>query len=200
MAAFSILLISLAAGAQDWGSEDDSWDTPTRSPTRSRSEAQRQTRSNVPTVQELIPGWSIRAGLGFTSDPETLLLDFGVPYAFDRWVSAGPMLQVGIDEHDTIVAPTLDVTVRVPDLPGESLDRLHPYGLVGIGFAVIEDDNRQNDNVSVGFLVHFGVGLEYQVSDHLYLDSQMKFNFLPEETLDVDFFYSWQVGGVRIAF
>ena len=151
-------------------------------------------------LRERVPGWSIRTGLGITVDPGTLLLNFEVPYAFDRWVSAGPAIQIGIDKHDTIVAPTFNVTVRVPDLPGETFDRLHPYALVGMGFAVIEDDDRRNDNVAAGFLIDFGIGLEFQVSEHLYLGSQMMFNFLPEETLDEDFFYSWQIGGIRIAF
>lgn len=145
-------------------------------------------------------GWSLRVGLGFIGDPTAFLLNFEVPYAFDRWVSAGPMVQVGLDDNNTVVAPSLNVTVRVPDLPGSDYDRIHPFGFVGIGFAYIEDDNRNGDNSSFGFLVNFGLGLEYQVSENLALGSQMMFNFLPEETLEQHFFYSWQVLGARIAF
>ena len=110
------------------------------------------------------------------------------------------MFQIGLDDNNTIVAPTLNVAVTIPDLPGDDFDAFHPYGFVGIGFAYIEDDNRRNDNSSAGFLINFGVGIEYQVSQSFFLGSQMMFNFLPEKTLDEKFFYAWQVGGARIAF
>ncbi len=185
--AFALVLATQSAFAQDWGADpsDDRFAAP--APAYSGGSAART-------------GWSARAGLGFTADPGTLLLNFELPYSFDRWISAGPMLQVGIDGPQTIIAPTANVSVTIPDLPGESFDRLHPYALIGIGFAVIEDDNRPNDNISAGFLINFGFGVEYQISDRFFLGSQMMFNFLPEETLDEKFFYSWQVGGMRIAF
>lgn len=192
--ALALLLVAssaITAHAQDWGSEsDDGWSEP---PPRYR-----EYRNDGAIPRPL--GWSFRAGLGFIDDPNALLLNFEAPYAFDHWVSAGPTLQVGIEDHNTIIAPTAAVTVSIPDLPGSDFDNLHPYGLVGIGFAYIEDDNRRNDNSSAGFLINFGIGLEYQVSERFSISSQMMFNFLPEETLDEDFFYSWQVGGVRIAF
>lgn len=185
--ALVILALPRASLAQDWGEEDDVW-------TRSEASASDPIGGPMPT------GWSLRAGIGFIHDPTALLLNFEAPYAFDQWVSAGPMLQVGLDDNNTIVAPSLNVSVTIPDLPGEDFDRFHPFGFVGIGFAYIEDDNRRNDNSSTGFLVNFGVGLEYQLSDNFFLGSQMIFNFLPEETLDEYFFFSWQIGGARITF
>jgi len=110
------------------------------------------------------------------------------------------MIQVGLDAHNTIVAPTVNLTVTVPDLQGKDWDRIKPFGYVGVGFAYIEDDNRRNDNSSAGFLVDFGFGLEYQLSERLFVGSQMTFNFLPETTLGQNFFYSWQIGGLRLAF
>jgi Outer membrane protein beta-barrel domain len=184
----AVLGVASPGMAQDWGSEEDDWSVPAES-TSARSGG-----------DAVAPGWSVRAGVGFTAGPGTTLLNLEAPYVFDRWVSAGPMFQIGLDKHDTIVAPTANVTVTIPDLPGDDFDRLHPYALIGMGFAVIEDDNRQNDNSSAGFLINFGFGLEYRVSNHFFLGSQMIFNFLPEETLDQNFFYSWQVGGVRVAF
>jgi hypothetical protein len=145
-------------------------------------------------------GWSARVGIGFTADPDTALMNFEIPYAFDRWVSVGPMIQVGLTNDEMIVAPTGNITVTIPELPGNGFDRLHPYGTVGMGFAVIEDDDRRGDNSSTGFLINFGFGIEYQLSDHFFLGSHMMFNFLPEETLDEKFFYSWQMAGIRYAF
>jgi opacity protein-like surface antigen len=193
---FSIALLSLgltlSASAQDWGREDDDgWSTPDSSQPRKQSAT-----SKGPDLT----GWSGKFGVGFTASPTTFLMNFEAPYRFDQWVSAGPMMQVGIDDHDTIIAPTVNVTVTIPDLPGEDFDAVHPYGFAGMGFAYIEDDNRRNDKSSAGFLINFGMGVEYQISDRLFLNSQMMFNFLPERTLDQKFFYSWQVGGLRVAF
>ena len=189
------VLLSLAlpnpSVAQDWGSEsDDDWSQPTNS----RS-TQAGSGGSGPST-----GWSLRAGIGFIDDPNAFLLNLEVPYAFDRWVSVGPMFQIGLHDNNTIVAPTVNVTVTVPDLPGGNLDRLHPYGFVGMGFAYLEDDNRRKNDSSAGFLINFGFGLEYQVSDRFFVGSQMMFNFLPEEVLDEDFFYSWQIVGARFAF
>lgn len=173
------------SAAQDWGNEsDESWSNPT-------------TRQDG---IESSTGWSFRAGIGFIDDPTAFLLNFEAPYALDQWVSVGPMIQAGIDDNNTVVAPTVNLTVKIPDLPGEDYDRVKPFGFIGIGFAYIEDDNRRNDDSSAGFLIDFGFGLEYQVSDSLFVGSQMMFNFLPETTLGQNFFYSWQVGGVRLAF
>lgn len=177
--------------AQDWGAEsDDDWLQPTSS-----TSTQAGLGGSGPST-----GWSLRAGIGFIDDPNAFLLNIEVPYAFDRWVSVGPMFQIGLDDNNTIVAPSLNVTVTVPDLPGSNLDRFHPYGFVGMGFAYIEDDNRRNSNSSAGFLINFGFGLEYQVSNRFFVGSQMMFNFLPEEVLDEHFFYSWQIAGARFAF
>jgi len=144
--------------------------------------------------------WSLRTGIGFTADPTTFLLNFEAPYAFDRWVSVGPKFQVGLDKDNTVLAPTVNVNLTIPDLPGESFDRLHPYLFTGIGFAYLENDNRRHDDSDAGFLINFGFGLEYQVRENVFLGSEMIFNFLPKKTVGEHFFYAWQIGGVRFAF
>ena len=181
----ALVLAALPVAGQDWGSEaDDPWSRPA-----------------APAPDEgPLSGWSVRAGIGFIDDPTAFLVNVELPYAFDRWVAVGPMFQIGLDDNNTIVAPTLNLSVGIPDLPGEDFDALRPYGFAGVGFAWIEDDNRRNDDSSAGFLVNFGFGLELEVTRHFYVGSQMSFNFLPERTLGQDFFYAWQVGGLRLAF
>jgi hypothetical protein len=177
--------------AQDWGAEsDDDWSQPTNS-----TSTQAGSGGSGPST-----GWSLRAGIGFIDDPNAFLLNIELPYAFDRWVSVGPMFQIGLDDNNTIVAPSLNVTVTIPDLPRGDFDRFHPYGFVGMGFAYLKDDNRPKNDSSAGFLINFGFGLEYQVSNRFFVGSQMMFNFLPEEVLDEDFFYSWQIAGARFTF
>jgi hypothetical protein len=179
------------SAAQDWSADsDDDWSQPTNS----RS-PQAGSGGSGPST-----GWSLRAGIGFIDDPNAFLLNIEAPYAFDQWVSIGPMFQIGLHNNNTIVAPSVNVTVTIPDLPGGNLDRFLPYGFVGMGFAYIEDDNRRNSNSAAGFLINFGFGLEYQVSERFFVGSQMMFNFLPAEVLDEHFFYSWQIAGARFAF
>ncbi len=120
--------------------------------------------------------------------------------ATDSTFSSGQISLYSFDNGGSVGSAFDNVTVTIPDLPGERYDRLHPYCLIGMGFAVLEDDSRRNNKRSAGFLVNFGFGLEYQLSERFFLGSQMMFNFLPEETLDEKFFYSWQIGGLRIAF
>jgi hypothetical protein len=185
LVALAIALSGASAAAQDWGDPtEDDWTQPA-----------------APASDDgPLSGWSLRAGVGFIDDPTAFLLNVEVPYRFDRWVSAGPMFQIGLDDNNTVVAPTLDVALHVPDMPGEAFDAVSPYAFVGVGFAWIEDDNRRNDDSSAGFLVNFGFGVELEVTPHFFLGSHMSFNFLPERTLGQDFFYAWQIGGARIAF
>ena len=70
----------------------------------------------------------------------------------------------------------------------------------GIGFAVIEKDDRRGDNRSAGFLINTGFGVDYDLSRRTSVGSRMIFNFLPEKTLEERFFYTWEIVGLRIAF
>ena len=67
-------------------------------------------------------------------------------------------------------------------------------------FDLREDLWRVSIVLGVVFLINFGFGLEYQLTQSLFLGSQMMFNFLPKDTLGENFFYSWQIVGARVAF
>lgn len=184
------------ANAQDWGDdEDEDWSASEPTPAQSQ-------RSSPPSSssRNAAAGWSLRAGLGFTADPETFLLNFEAPYAFNEWVSAGPMMQIGLEDHHSIVAPTANLTLRVPDLPGSAFDDVHPYAFAGMGFAYIEKDRGQNDGDGAGFLIDTGIGVEYQLSEKVFIGTQMMFNFLPKETKNEGFIFAWQIVGIRFAF
>ncbi len=184
------------ANAQDWGDDaNDDWAAPqpaeSPAPTRSRSSAYRAAP----------PGWSIQTGIGFTADPDTFLLNLDAPYAFNDWISFGPAIQIGLESERTLVAPTANLRVTIPDLPGRAFDRVHPYGIAGMGFAVIENDNgRRDGDAAVGFLIDFGAGVEYQVSEKVFLGTQMIFNLLPGEVKREEFYFAWQIAGIRFDF
>lgn len=190
---FVCLHVPTTAGAQDWSEPDDDWGVarePTPSPSGSSG-------WNEPAGS----AWAFRVGAGFTVDPNTFLLNFELPYSFDRFVSAGPMLQVGIEDEKLIVAPTLNLTIRVPDMPGDDFDRFHPHIFGGVGLGILNNDDRRGENTDVGFLVNTGFGVDFDLSERVTLGSRMIFNFLPaDRTLGQKFWYSWEVGSIRLAF
>lgn len=196
--AVALLLCGGSVEAQDWG-DDSSEDWSAPAPAASTSSSTRSS-SFGSSLANAAAGWSVRGGVGFTADPDTFLMNFEVPYAFNEWISAGPMLQVGLEDHWTIVAPTANLTLSIPDLPGRTFDRVRPFFLAGLGLAVIEKDRGRNDGDGVGFQLGFGSGVEYQVSEKVFVGTQMMFNFLPKDVKGEGFYYAWQVAGIRFGF
>ncbi len=193
-----LLLANGPANAQDWGDDsNDDWsapppaEPPPPAPSRARSTAYRPAP----------PGWSVQTGIGFTADPDTFLVNLDVPYFFNEWIAFGPAMQIGVSDKRTVVSPTGHVRITIPDLPGRALDRVRPYGIAGMGFTVIENDSgRRDGDAAVGFLIDFGAGVEYQVSEKVFLGTQMLFNVLPADVKREDFYFAWQVAGIRFDF
>lgn len=184
---FSSILAPAFAPAQDWGAEDD-WQP-------NENQLGGQTTAGPPTTP-----WSLRAGVGFTVDPDNFLLNIELPYRFDPYIAAGPMVQIGLGDDRYVVAPTANLTLTGANLFEGAMARFEPNLFAGIGFAVIGNKERGGANRDAGFLVNAGVGLDYLLSDRLTIGSRMIFNFLPGGTLDETFFYSWEVAGVRLNF
>ncbi|MBW2495690.1 MAG: hypothetical protein JRF61_00330 [Deltaproteobacteria bacterium] len=186
LAAATLLVASAGSTtAQDWESDpEDDWSSPSSDSSSLGSR----------------PGWGLRAGVGFTAGPDMFLMNFEVPYQFDRWVTAGPMLQVGVKSDEHIIAPTMNVGITIPDMPGDALDRLQPYGFAGLGFAALHDKDRRGNSTSAGLLIPIGFGLEYLATDSFAVGSHMTLNFLPEKTLGQRFFFAWQMLGARYSF
>lgn len=146
---------------------------------------------------------SIAASLGFTADPGSFLLGFEVPFNVTDDVSVGPLLQLGLDDDWTIVAPTANVRYAF-DLSGASnpdVRRLRPFVQGGLGFAYLEKERSgRSDRDDTGFLFNMGGGVEYFITDNFALGSNVMFNILPDEVVDEHFFFSWQVGTARFVF
>ena len=191
-AALVTMLWTAPALAQDWGEDDEDWSTAPGAVPSGGANAWNDSGSS---------SWAFRVGAGFTIDPNNFLMNFELPYRFDQYVTAGPMIQIGIEDEKLLVAPTANINVRVPDLPGESLDRFHPNVFAGLGFAVIQNDDRRGENTDAGFLINTGVGVDYDLSPRVTLGSRMIFNFLPiNRTLGERFWYSWEVIGIQLSF
>ena len=149
---------------------------------------------------------SLEAGIGFTADPDTFLLAVELPFQVARQVEIGPLVQLGVADNHTIVAPTLNGRY-VFDLASwgawgkrPTLRRLHPMVFGGLGFAYINRDRPSGDRDDIGFLFDLGFGAEYELSPRVSVGSRMTFNVLPGGVVGEDFFFAWQVGTVRFRF
>jgi hypothetical protein len=146
--------------------------------------------------------WSIQGGGGFTSDPDGALLATNVEYAITRDFGVGPVLQLSFDDDNTIVAPTLNLRYRVDlsDVGNEFVRRIEPSATFGLGFAYIEKDHSAGDDDDAAFLISGGVGAEYWVTDQLAVGNTVLFNGMPDDAVDEDFFFSWQLVTLRYRF
>ena len=149
---------------------------------------------------------SFEGGIGFTSDPDTFLLGFELPVQVAHEVEIGPLLQLGVADNHTIVAPTLNARY-VFDLPSwgvweqrPTLRRFHPMVFGGLGFAYIDQDTSSENRDGTGFLLDLGFGVEYELAGRVSVGSRMTFNVLPGSVAGENFFFSWQVGTVRFRF
>lgn len=147
---------------------------------------------------------SLRGGVGFTADPTAFMMSLGVPVALNEMFAFSPDFMISVDDDDLIVAPGVDLEVRVVgertwDSP--ELRRLTPVFRVGTGLAYIEkDQNRGADEDGTGWVLRAGMGVEYEVTDDVHLGSHVRFNILPVKAADERFFFSWDVLSMRFDF
>ena len=152
--------------------------------------------------------FSLKAGLGFTSSPTSLLLGFEGDYRVMEPVSVGLLTEVGLDDDVTIVSPQLFARYW-PDL-GELIDPdvafLEPYRasrhrLQLVGCRHVQGRRRRRHAVPAGP----GFGLDLRINKNLSVGTQMLFNIIPvgiheDSPIDDQFYYSWEVVGLRLRF
>jgi hypothetical protein len=148
---------------------------------------------------------SLETGIGFTSSPDTFLLTVEMPIRIAPAVDLGPLLQLGVSDRRTIVAPTLNARysfdlTRWVTSSREIFERLRPIAHGGLGFAYMHQDGRPGSDDDTGFLINFGFGAEYDVADRISVGSRMTFNLLPGDVLGENFFFSWQVATAHFRF
>jgi hypothetical protein len=146
--------------------------------------------------QAATPGQArtVPIGIGYTDDPDTMLLAAAIDFPMgDNW-TVGPALQLGVDDDFTIVAPVFQAKRFFPITSGdEGLRRLLPFVQGGAGVAWFQRDNTPGDDDEVGLLLQVGGGVRFKMTDELSLGTQMDFNFLPSDPLDESFYFSWEV-------
>lgn len=147
--------------------------------------------------------WSVETGLGFTADPESFLLEFEGNYRVGGGFSFGPMVQLGLDDDFTLVSSTgyFRYTFDLSGVGSGGLRRLEPYVQTGFGFTYVNRDVPPGfDDDDADFLADFGFGADFRLNESFSLDSRMLFNFIPGGVFGENFYYSWQVAGLRFRF
>ena len=153
--------------------------------------------------------WSVQGGLGFTADPDAFLLEFEGNYYLGRGLSVGPMVQLGLDDDFTLVSPSayLRYSFDLSEFSVPEFRRLTPYLQGGTGFTYVDIDVPRNlppgvnvDDDDIGFLMSFGFGADYQITNSFSVGSRMLFNVLPDDVFGENFYFSWQVAAARFRF
>jgi hypothetical protein len=146
----------------------------------------------------------VRAGIGFTAGPGTFLTAFELPYYLTDRFSLGPLIQIGVDDRDTLVAPTLNARFA-PDFgqrksSNDFVRELAPYLQGGIGLLYLNRDVRGGDIDDTEFLFNLGLGLDFPLTERVSVGTQMLFNVIPGSALGEKFFFSWQLATVEYRF
>lgn len=147
-------------------------------------------------------GVGLRAGIGFTADPGTFLMGIGFPLQMSKSFAVGPHIQFGLDDDRVILSPgaQLEFSFDTSGAKDPVVRRLSPYVQLGISAVYIHKDRHGSDDDEVGLAISPGFGLEYAFSEGVSVGTNMRFNALPIEVSDEHFYFSWEVGTVRIAF
>jgi opacity protein-like surface antigen len=149
--------------------------------------------------------FSIRTGLGFSADPDTFLLGFEADYRIiAEGFSVGGLLQLGVDDDLTMVSPVVygRYTLNLGEFD-PVLDRVDTHFQGGLGFTWWDIDlprGVHGDDDDAEFLLNFGFGAEYRLTDHVSAGSHMLFNVIPDEIYDERFYFSWEVLTLRYRF
>jgi hypothetical protein len=144
---------------------------------------------------------TVSIGLGYTDDPDTVLLAAAIDFPVGENWTAGPALQVGVDDHRTLLAPVFQAKRFFPVKSADAaIERLLPYVQGGAGIVYLDDDRVPDGDDDVGLLLQVGGGLRYRMTDTLSLGTQMQFNFVPADVHDERFYFAWEVVQFVFAF
>ena len=161
-------------------------------------------------------GFSLGGGIGFTGGPGAFQMSFEAPYAFDEHLSAGPLLQLGLDADFVLVMASANAKYgwrfsQLASNPDDWAKRLKLVGQGGLGVSHLSIDIPSVTVPGFGtvgggtlddtaFLINFGVGAEYDLTSNIVLTSHMLFNIHAGGLLGDNFTFSWQMIGARYRF
>ena len=129
---------------------------------------------------------------------------FEVPYSLTSDLTLGPLLQIGVDGGETLIAPTLNaryfLNLGQRNANNDFVRELAPFVQGGLGLVHLDRDQRFRDVDETDFLFNLGVGIDFPISERLSVGSHMMFNVVPGGVLGEHFFFSWQLVSAQIRF
>jgi hypothetical protein len=143
---------------------------------------------------------SVKGGLGFTADPDTFLLGFEFDRPLQQQISLVGRLELGLEDDLVLLSPTLGARYWF-DLTRTNLGGLRPlrpYVNGGMGLSYFGLDENRDDKV--GFLVALGFGAEWPLTRQIALGTDMRFNIIPVGADGENFYFAWEVLGMRYRF
>jgi opacity protein-like surface antigen len=100
----------------------------------------------------------------------------------------GDLMQLGLTAQ-------AKYTFDLPEIP-----QLKPHVQAGLGFIYADLDKGSGGSVNdTSYLIPFGVGAEYKLTDSISLDGTVLFNITDLDVRDEDFFMTWFLG-LKFAF
>lgn len=140
------------------------------------------------------------AALGLQTDtPDSTAYTIGLygDYYLTRGLSIGPLLQVGFtgDLMQLGLSAQAKYTFDLANIP-----QLKPHVQAGLGFisADLDRGNGINEN-DTSFLIPFGIGAEYKLTNSISLDGTVLLNITDLDVKNEDFFVTW-LFGLKFAF
>jgi opacity protein-like surface antigen len=163
------------------------------------AQAQAQSKTSTQSSSDNFPRFSIGANIGAAASPNagTFDLGFEAPIDFTRHFSLGPWLQVGMADDVTALLVSANARYSFDVFEGAKLRKLRPYMQGGLGIAYAKPKNVDGETE---FLINMGFGAEYEVSDSVFVGSDVMLNTIPTTSTQNAFVLSWQFARIRYRF
>lgn len=131
---------------------------------------------------------------GFDADDGGFMIGAFVRTHILPWLSA----EGSLDFHREDYSGGVDVTI-VPVLATAmfhpwKFDQWLPYALAGFGFYHVDVDAPGDDDTDVELGFHIGAGVEWRVTETIFLDSSLRFGFVDGSFGDDLDFWNFNVG------
>ncbi|MBI5849415.1 MAG: hypothetical protein HZB39_00015 [Planctomycetes bacterium] len=127
-----------------------------------------------------------------TEDPDTLLLGGELDFPVSDRFLIGPMVQLGLDDHTTLFAPSLHGKYLFPPDHEQGSTRWTPFVQGGIGITYLSKDKPGAED-DLGLLLQAGGGVEVRFDDQIGVATTILINVLPGGVFDENVYLSWQV-------
>ena len=142
---------------------------------------------------------SLAASLGFLADdPGGVNLGFEAPIEFTKNFSVGPWVALSLADDFLLLSATANARYHFDVFEGAKLEKLRPFLQGGMGLSWLDDDRRNINDTD--FLLNMGMGAEYEMSEHMFLGSNIMFNTVPTRDAGDAFYWTWQFLSARYRF